>query len=127
MDGGGRLWTAVDSGALCSNAPGRLWTLVDGLWDLRIRRLGFESLRARRWNPRHGGGCLSSPAEIESVCAFVGPRLGSETPARMALSCWSPSIHRSTSIPASDTPSPGRTDSYWCDLRARMRAIPSAS
>ena len=56
MDGGGRLWTPVDSKPLCT---GHVWTAVDvcglGLSIYGSEGWGFESLRACCWKPLRVG------------------------------------------------------------------------
>ncbi len=75
LDGCGRLWTGRPSGPGCVDGCGRLWTPFA---HLRIRRLGIRVPPGVPAEPLRERGFLLSPCEVDSLCEFVGPRMGRE-------------------------------------------------
>ena len=78
MDSCGRPWTPVELRASRSGLCGRLWTLVDTAWRSTDQKVVGSSPAGRAGESLLRRGFLLSPAELDSPCAFVGPRLGRE-------------------------------------------------
>ena len=78
VDSCGRLWTSVEVKAFRFGLCGRLWTPVDAVRRSTDQKVGGSSPSGRATEPLLRRRFLSSPAEFDSPCAFVGQGRGRE-------------------------------------------------
>ncbi len=88
MDGGGRLWTLVESKACRFGLCGRLWTPLDTAWRSTDQKVGGSSpsdvlLKPVRESLSHGwpgsGGFLAfGGGDALAVCGYEGGEVGAD-------------------------------------------------